>query len=327
MNSTNEFEYIIVNKSTNNKEYTESIVKQTIGMALDSENIILNPETVLSGVNYVLNCDKIALYILITKNNIPIANNLLTRDYNIRNDSFSWTIGSLNVEKEYRRLGIFSKYILESDIKYVLSDKNNRKILKLYMDKGNEVAEKAYFKNGFKLNLNQVVYENDILNKENNHNMENYKFLDNVTLATINDYLSIEEFILNELKSPYEYSDNDNSIKDICKELASIKKVLEDSNVNNYEYGRIIIYKENDKIKSMIYVSFEPSDWRSSMVWWVYKIFACYDLKEKLPFLINSICKLFSNYGNCIRFYIKNDINLENCIAIKSHYLLFEKEI
>ena len=330
---------VVMAQEDNLSQY-QAVVNNIINMAWDSENVVLPEERIKKGVKYIFDHSEIAFYYIVKANENYIGLNLLSADYDLKTDQLSWTIGSLNVEANYRKQGVFSNYILKADEDFIKNNKNYKQVIKLYMDKDNERAQKAYFKNGFSLNLNQTVFEKDILSTSKNiifSTLEEFGEFE-VKLALLDDLDEIKSFLP---LSQINFCNKETFKNDYQKHFKGIEKILSDTKYEKL-FGRIICIKYQSKLVGLSYISYEPSDWRSSMMWWVYDLFFNEEfLKDKvvseiLTYTINSIFLLFEKFGNCIRFYISNEYLNDNqfvkdledkCVASRSHYLLFEKKL
>lgn len=321
----------------------DSLIRQTISMAKDSENAVIEYSVAKKGVLYALKNPNLAFYVIVkdNKENKYIGCNILSQEYDLTEDKSNWLIGTLNVDEEYRRQGIFSSYILKFDESIVKSDlQKYKQIIRLYMDNNNERAEKAYFKNGFTINKTKVVYEDDILaSNTTNNSVKKYLSFSNISdkkysfrVASISDLNAITSFIK---KNENNY---DSSLINFCQSdninikthFSGMKKVLET------EYlGNLIILEDQSKndIRGIFYASLEPSDWRACMMWWIYGMIIEKDfvsefintlsteLKFKLDnenkqrafilsLILNDLSNVYKDYtqGLCIRFYLEKKI-------------------
>lgn len=367
MENTNNSHKAYKLNNLSSKEHKE-FVDLMIFMAKDSEDTDLDRETVSKGLNIVLNNKDIGHYNMIKdENNNILGFNLVHYEYDIKTQTNYHWIGSLFVVKEHRRKGIFSNYILninknqviEKSISNTITNTINEhnkfnNVIRLYMDIYNKNAEQAYYKNGFYIKKELNVFEEDSLVNLKLKDTQKIIYLEDsnkftLDIATKVDYAYIEEFI-NKISEDTKYYilsikkiiDCNFNSKEYCLKahLEGIKTVLDNTNK-----GKILLIKEknNKDVIGMIYVSYEPSDWRNNLIWWIYEgiinskyfddsSFSSNCTKDIISFnkIINSIIKLNNNNGgNCTRFILPNynEDNYKNSRALKSHYLVFEKEV
>ena len=127
-----------------------SIAGFQIAMASETEDIKLDPLTVDKGVEAVFNDPSKGIYFVAESNGKVIGSLMVTFEWSDWRNGNVWWIQSVYIKPEFRRMGIYSKmYSHVKDI--VLKDKNLRG-LRLYADKTNGVAQKAYHKLGMDSN-------------------------------------------------------------------------------------------------------------------------------------------------------------------------------
>lgn len=120
----------------------DSIVRFQIEMAWETEHIKLDYETVIKGVEKVLNNDSLGTYYIAIAGN-DVAGSLLTTfewsDW--RNGTILW-IQSVYVDLQYRKRGIYR--MLYSYVKNMVSNNLNLKGIRLYVDVSNKGAREVY---------------------------------------------------------------------------------------------------------------------------------------------------------------------------------------
>jgi GNAT superfamily N-acetyltransferase len=123
------------------------IAQFQIEMALETENLILDKDVVDLGVQAIFDDSSKGSYYVAEAKGEVVGSLLTTYEWSDwRNGQVIW-IQSVFVKKPYRGQGAFRKlyeYIKDS----VLSDKNNYRGIRLYVDKSNKSAQKVYEKLG-----------------------------------------------------------------------------------------------------------------------------------------------------------------------------------
>lgn len=294
------------------------IAEMVLKMAKDSENIDLNREIVLNGVKLILtNSETCFYYLYLLEDKTPIGTNIVHYQYDLISNKYYHWIGSLFVEKSARRRGIFSKDILPfNELQIKDSKLNMDKNVYLYMDIYNKSAENAYFKNGFKVNEDKLIFEEDSLLLKSDQKKDFAYLNNNYLLVTLNkENINLyEKDVISFLTSNNRQSDYE-----------GISIV-----VNNIILGRVVILLDilPKKIKGILYIFYEPSDWRSNLIWWVYDFFYCDEINSKE--LINTFIAYNENEKGCgVRFLVdkKEEELFNNTRALKSHYLIFSKPV
>lgn len=125
----------------------ETIARQNIFLAKESEHIRLNPKTVLSGVKALLSDKKKGFYLVAEENNSIIGQLMITFEWSDWRNKPIWWVQSVYVQKEWRKKGVFTKLL------HYIQQKARRHgvmFLRLYMHKHNKSALKVYEKTGWK---------------------------------------------------------------------------------------------------------------------------------------------------------------------------------
>jgi GNAT superfamily N-acetyltransferase len=130
-----------------NIEDAEPITKQNISLAKESENILLNPKTVLKGVKALLSDKKKGFYLVAEENDIIVGQLMITFEWSDWRNKPIWWIQSVYVQKAWRKKGVFT--LLLNHIQQKAS-KQDVAFLRLYMHKQNKSARKVYKKIGWK---------------------------------------------------------------------------------------------------------------------------------------------------------------------------------
>ena len=126
------------------------IVSFQVKMAWETENFKLDPDSVIKGVEAVLNDPNKGMYYVAEYEGNVIACMLITTEWSDwRNGTVLW-IQSLYVENEYRKRGIFK--MMFNHIKNMVLENENLKGIRLYVDKSNTNAVNVYNKLGMNSN-------------------------------------------------------------------------------------------------------------------------------------------------------------------------------
>jgi len=124
-------------------------------MADETEDTQLVEETVLDGVSQLIRDRHKGFYLVAESENQDLVGCLIiTYEWSDWRNGWIWWIGSLFVEKAYRKQGVF-RMLLDKVLE--LGRTREVKALRLYMDKDNEAARHAYLKCGFNCSRYEVL--------------------------------------------------------------------------------------------------------------------------------------------------------------------------
>lgn len=116
-------------------------------MAHETEGVHLDEEVVADGVLQLIHDRNKGFYLVAENDNGDVAGCLIiTYEWSDWRNGWIWWIGSLFVEKSFRKQGIF-RLLLDEVL--TLSREHQVKAIRLYVDKENEAAKKAYVRSGF----------------------------------------------------------------------------------------------------------------------------------------------------------------------------------
>lgn len=115
-------------------------------MALETENLQLNPEILEKGVTAVFENKGLGEYHVCEVNSEVIGSLLLTYEWSDWRNGTVWWIQSLYLKPEFRGLGIFSK--MYSYLQQMAHDQKEVRGIRLYVDRTNDHAHKVYKKLG-----------------------------------------------------------------------------------------------------------------------------------------------------------------------------------
>ncbi|TAN01221.1 MAG: GNAT family N-acetyltransferase [Chitinophagaceae bacterium] len=125
-------------------------------MAEETEGLYLEEEVVADGVIQLIRDRNKGFYLVAENDNGDVAGCLIiTYEWSDWRNGWIWWIGSLYVEKSYRKQGIF-RLLLNKVL--TLGQEHEVMAVRLYVDKRNELAQKVYLRNGFKCS-NYEVFE------------------------------------------------------------------------------------------------------------------------------------------------------------------------
>lgn len=135
------------------------IAQFQVDMALESENTVLDYETVLKGVKAGLEDEAKGTYFVARdEQGRCIGSLFLTREWSDWNNTWYWWIQSVYVMPEYRRRGVFSSLyeMVKSKAK-----QSGISCLRLYVDHLNERAKQCYHRQGMS-ESHYLFYEQSI---------------------------------------------------------------------------------------------------------------------------------------------------------------------
>lgn len=124
-------------------------------MAEETEEMQLMEETVVDGVLQLIR-DRNKGFYLVAENELRdlVGCLIITYEWSDWRNGWIWWIGSLFVEKAYRKQGIF-RLLLDRVLE--LAGPQEVRAVRLYMDKENEAARAAYIRSGFKASNYEVL--------------------------------------------------------------------------------------------------------------------------------------------------------------------------
>ncbi len=124
----------------------QQIIRFQQAMALETEDIVLDPETVMHGVNAVFSDLAKGTYFIAEEDGEVIASLLTTFEWSDwRNGTVLW-IQSVYVIPGFRRKGVYRALYLH--IKHMVEQDKMLKGIRLYADKSNLTAQQVYEKLG-----------------------------------------------------------------------------------------------------------------------------------------------------------------------------------
>ena len=127
-------------------EDANSLVEFNIKMAEETENKILDKNTVTNGVKKVINNSEIGYYVIAKNSNEIMGSLMITYEWSDWRNGMFWWIQSVYVEKEFRKQGVYKQMYLY--IKEKAKNDNSCTGIRLYVEKENKVAQSVYKKLG-----------------------------------------------------------------------------------------------------------------------------------------------------------------------------------
>lgn len=119
----------------------DSIVQFQAEMAMESEGCVLNKEKVTKGVTAAMLDDSKGIYWVAKYEGRTIGSLMITREWSDWNNEWYWWIQSVYVTPEYRKQGVYKA--MYQKVKDAAKE-NNVSQIRLYADKTNLSAQKAY---------------------------------------------------------------------------------------------------------------------------------------------------------------------------------------
>lgn len=133
----------------------DDIAQFQVEMALESENMVLDINTVLAGVEAVIDDPAKGTYIVARIDDKAVGSLMLTKEWSDWNNGWYWWIQSVFVRPEYRRMGAFTAmydFLMDRAMSEGVTQ------VRLYVDKTNQVAQKRYQKLGM-MESHYLMYE------------------------------------------------------------------------------------------------------------------------------------------------------------------------
>ncbi|HMO24880.1 MAG TPA: GNAT family N-acetyltransferase [Tepidisphaeraceae bacterium] len=132
------------------------IARFNIAMALETEQLQLDPPTVARGVRRALDDDAKAIYFVATIDDLVIGQLMITHEWSDWRDGDMWWIQSVYVSPEARRQGVFRA--LYEHARHAARTAGAR-VLRLYVEKHNRAAQQTYTSLGMQLTDYLVMEE------------------------------------------------------------------------------------------------------------------------------------------------------------------------
>ncbi len=111
-------------------------------MAKETEDLMLDNETLNKGVEAVLQDSGRAKYFIAETNGVPSGMLMITYEWSDWRDGWVWWIQSVYTDPGFRKQGIYK--LLYNHIKSIVLSTESIKGIRLYVDKRNNSAQKVY---------------------------------------------------------------------------------------------------------------------------------------------------------------------------------------
>ena len=117
------------------------VVEYNIAIALETEDLRLDPETVIKGVRHLIDHVELGFYLVAVRESKVVGCLLVTTEWSDWRNGVFWWIQSVYVHPSFRRQGIY-----RSLYKHVgnLASSENVCGFRLYVEKENLTAQKTY---------------------------------------------------------------------------------------------------------------------------------------------------------------------------------------
>lgn len=113
-----------------------------LSMALETENLKLDPTIVEMGVNAVFEDDKGACYYVASKDDDIVGMLMITKEWSDWRNSWVWWIQSVYTKPRFRGIGVYKA--LYGYIKELVAERDDVSGVRLYVDKRNVRAQSVY---------------------------------------------------------------------------------------------------------------------------------------------------------------------------------------
>ncbi len=134
----------------------ETIVQFNLSMARETEDIILDAQTVRRGATAVMNDPRRGFYLLAEIGGRVAGQLMVTPEWSDWRNQWFWWIQSVYVAPEFRRRGLFAT--LFGEVHKLAAGRGDVAGIRLYVDKENTAAQKTYISLGMQ-ESNYRMYE------------------------------------------------------------------------------------------------------------------------------------------------------------------------
>ncbi len=134
----------------------EIIAQFNVNMASETENTVLNKETVTQGALGLMQNPQFGFYLVAESAGTVIGSLMITFEWTDWRDGLFWWIQSVYIDPHWRRKGVFSS--LYEKAEELAKNETNVRGLRLYVDHENQIAQSTYQALGMK-KTNYQFYE------------------------------------------------------------------------------------------------------------------------------------------------------------------------
>jgi ribosomal protein S18 acetylase RimI-like enzyme len=111
-------------------------------MALETEDMTLDPPTVRAGVDTMLAQPGLGFYLVAVENGATVGSLMITSEWSDWRNGLFWWIQSVYVVPSSRRKGVFSR--LFDEVRRMATEQNTVCGLRLYVERDNKPAQQTY---------------------------------------------------------------------------------------------------------------------------------------------------------------------------------------
>lgn len=134
------------------------IAQFQVDMAFESENTLLDINTLIPGVKAAITDPQKGTYLVAIDNGQAIGSLLLTKEWSDWNNSYYWWIQSVYVKPEHRRKGIYRSLYAKAK---EMARQDGAAQIRLYVDKTNLPGQQTYQALGMQ-ESHYLMYEEDL---------------------------------------------------------------------------------------------------------------------------------------------------------------------
>lgn len=134
------------------------IAQFQVDMAFESENTLLDINTLIPGVKAAITDPQKGTYLVAIDNGQAIGSLLLTKEWSDWNNSYYWWIQSVYVKPEHRRKGIYRSLYAKAK---EMARQDGAAQIRLYVDKTNLRGQQTYQALGMQ-ESHYLMYEEDL---------------------------------------------------------------------------------------------------------------------------------------------------------------------
>ena len=124
----------------------EVLAEFNMAMALETEQKVLDPQVIRSGVAALFEDPQLGFYTLVVVDDEVAGALMITTEWSDWRNGLFWWIQSVYVKPEFRRAGVFSR--LYEHIRAQAANRPDVCGLRLYVEKENRRAQQTYLKMG-----------------------------------------------------------------------------------------------------------------------------------------------------------------------------------
>ena len=142
------------------RQDTDDIVKFQQGMALETEEKVLDETLLKKGITAIFDSSDKGFYVVAENQGHIIGTLMVTREWSDWRNGQFWWIQSVYVVREFRRRGVYRE--MYQFVRERASSSQEVCGFRLYVEKDNEVAQKTYRSLGM-METPYLIYEEELL--------------------------------------------------------------------------------------------------------------------------------------------------------------------